>query len=198
VFSPTGDLYDLVLSPTESGRQTGYARYDTLTAEFVDTLPLPVLPEGTPFGWGRIMPTPLGWWVGVATDYRLWELMRAGATVRVVEREHEPVGLPTAQRDSIRDAMRLLQQRARGATSLPIPEQHRIFDAFVVDHHGYVWVHRSQTPGERMTSFDVLGPDGAPFTNTRRPAGNCRHRPSSPPMRPADCVVLVLITPTTD
>lgn len=159
-FSPTGDLYDLVFDPTKSGGEFRSARYDTITAEFVDGLPTPNLPEGTPFGWGRIMPTPLGWWVGVATDYRLWQLTRAGDTVRVVEREHEPVGLPTAQRDSIRDAMRLLRQRARGAASLPIPEHQRIFDAFFVDNHGYVWVQLSRTPDERVTSFDVFDPEG--------------------------------------
>lgn len=159
-FSPTGNLFDLVGRQTESGWEHRFARYDTLTAEFVDTLPLPVLPEGTPFGWGRIMPTPLGWWVGVATDYRLWELTRAGDTVRVVEREHEPVGLPTAQRDSIRDAMRLLRESSRGAVSLPTPEHQRIFDAFFVDNHGYVWVQLSRTPDEPVTSFDVFDPEG--------------------------------------
>ena len=159
-FSPTGDPFDGLMYATTSGWEHRYARYDTLTAEFVDTLPLPVLPEGTPLGWGRIMPTPLGWWVGVATDYRLWELTRAGDTVRVVEREHEPVGLPTAQRDSIRDAMRLLRERARGAVSLPIPEHQRIFDEIVVDNHGYVWVQLSRTPDERVTSFDVFDPEG--------------------------------------
>lgn len=159
-FSPNGDMYDTVWYPTDSGGEFRCARYDTLTAEFLDSLPCPVLPEGTPFGWGRIVATPLGWWVGVATDYRLWQLTRAGDTVRLVEREHEPVGLATAQRDSIRDAMRLLRQRARGAASLPIPEHQRIFDRIVVDNRGYVWVQLSRTLDERVTSFDVFDPEG--------------------------------------
>jgi sugar lactone lactonase YvrE len=169
-FSPTGDLYDLLMYPTKRGWETGCARYDTLTAEFVDTLPCPVMPEGTPFGWGRIVATPLGWWVGAATDYRLWQLTRAGDTVRVVEREHEPVGLSTAQRDSIRDAMHLLQQRARGAASLPIPERQRIFDGIVVDNHGYVWDQLSRTPDERATSFDVFDPEGRYLGAVKAPA----------------------------
>ena len=159
-FGPTGDLFDMVMYGTSSGFQHRYARYDTLTAQFVDTVPLPVLPQGTPFGWGVITPTPLGWWAGVATDYRLWELTRAGDTVRVVEREYEPAGLPKAQRDSIRDAMRLLRERSRGAVNLPVPEHERIFDAFFVDNRGYVWVQLSRTPDERVTSFDVFNPEG--------------------------------------
>lgn len=160
-FSPTGDLYDDVMYPgNKGGMEWGCARYDTLAAEFVDTLPCPVLPEGTPLGWGRIVPTPSGWWVSVVSDYRLWELTRSGDTVRVVEREHETVGLPSAERDSIRDAMRGLRQRARGAASLPIPEHQRIFDWIVVDNRGYVWVQLARTADEPVTSFDVFDPEG--------------------------------------
>jgi hypothetical protein len=170
VFGPTGDLFDELSYPTSSGFQRRCARYDTLRAEFVDTLPLPVLPEDTPFGWGRVMPTPLGWWVGVATDYRLWELTRAGDTVRVLEREYQPVGLPTAQRDSIREAMRLLRERARGAVSLPIPQHQRVFDAFFVDNHGYVWVQLSRTPDQKATSLDVFDPEGRYLGAVRAPS----------------------------
>jgi hypothetical protein len=169
-FSPTGDLFDLVMWPTTGGWEPRSARYDTLTGEFVDTSPLPKLPEGTPFGWGRTVATPLGWWVGAATDYRLGQLTRAGDTLRVVEREYEPVELSTAQRDSIRDALRPLRQRARNAASLPIPEHQRIFDGFVVDNHGYVWVQRSRTPDERATSFDVFDPEGRYLGAVRAPS----------------------------
>jgi len=160
VFGPTGDLFDMLLFPTRNGMDPGCARYDTLAQEFVDTLPCPKLPEGTPFGWGRIVPTPLGWWVGAATDYRLWQLTRAGDTVRVVEREHEPVGLSTAQRDSIRDTMHVLRRTARDAAGLPIPDRQRVFEAIVVDDNGHVWVQLSRTPDEPVTSFDVFDPGG--------------------------------------
>jgi len=160
VFGPTGDLFDMLLFPTRNGMEPGCARYDTLAQEFVDTLPCPKLPEGTPFGFGRIVPTPLGWWVGAATDYRLWQLTRAGDTVRVVEREHEPVRLSTAQRDSIRDTMHVLRRRARDAAGPPIPEHQRIFETIVVDDRGHVWVQLSRTPDERVTSFDVFDPEG--------------------------------------
>jgi hypothetical protein len=160
VFSPVGDLYDDLLFPTESGWHPGCVRYDTITTQFVDTLPCPVLPEGTPFGWGRIVPTPRGWWVGVAGDYRLWELTRAGDTVRVIERAYQPAGLSRPERDSIRDAMSRLRQRAGGAAGLPVPEQRRVFDVFIVDDLGYLWVQRSRARGDRTTIFDVFDSDG--------------------------------------
>lgn len=159
-FSATGDLYDFVSLPTEQGRASKCGRYDTLTSAFVDSVPCPVLPVGTPMGWGRIVPTPSGWWVAVASAYRLWELTREGDTARVIEREHETVDLPAAQRDSIREAMGRLQRRAHGAVDLPIPERQRMFDNIVVDNRGYVWVQLSRSTDERRTSFDVFDPDG--------------------------------------
>jgi len=170
VFGPSGDLFDMLLFPTGSGMEPACARYDTLAAQFVDTLPCPTLPDGTPFGWGRIVPTPSGWWVGAATDYKLLQLRRTGDTVRVVEREHEAVGLPAAERDSIRDATRRLRQRARGAADLPIPEHQRIFDAIVVDNHGYLWVQLSRAPDERVTSLDVFDPEGRYLGAVKAPA----------------------------
>ncbi len=55
MFSREGDLYDRVMDGPTS------VRYDTMTNQFVDSIPHPALPEGTPFGWGHRlrMPIPL-------------------------------------------------------------------------------------------------------------------------------------------
>ncbi len=169
VFSPTGELFDGVGRPGRNGWKWGCARYDTLAGDFVDTLPSPVLPEGTPFGWGRIVPIPSGWWVGAATAYRLWQLTRAGDTVRVIERAWEPGRLTSAERDSLRNAMRVLRQRAGGTASLPIPEHRRIFDNIVVDDRGYVWVQLSRASDEGVTTFDVFDPEGRYLGAVRAP-----------------------------
>jgi hypothetical protein len=147
-FTPAGDLYDWG------------SRYDTSRGELIDT-PGPGLPEGTPLGWGYHMLTPRGWWVGVASEYRLWHVTFDGDTVRIVQRDHELNPLPETQRDSAERELRRLRQRARGRVDmLGAPQYQRIFNRMVVDDRGYLWVLLSSEDDAPGTTFDVFDPEG--------------------------------------
>ncbi len=147
-FTPAGDLYD-------RGR-----RYDSLRGELVGGLPVPQLPAGTRFGWGISVVTPRGWWVGVASEYRLWHIGFAGDTVRIVQRDHELHPLPAAQRDSARQELRRLRQRVRGRLDMEAPRYQRIFDQFVLDDRDYLWVLLLPEADAERTTFDVFDPEG--------------------------------------
>lgn len=147
-FTPAGDLYDW-----------GW-RYDASRGELLDGGG-PGLPPNTPFGWGHIIVTPRGWWVGVATEYRFWHLNFAGDTVRIVRRDHELNPLPEAQRDSAEQEMSRLRQRARGRVDLlEVPQQQRIFNRMVLDDRDFLWVLLTSQDSTQETTFDVFDPEG--------------------------------------
>jgi sugar lactone lactonase YvrE len=146
-FTPAGDLYDWDM------------RYDPSHGELVSTHS-PGLPAGTPLGWGYHMLTPHGWWVGVASEYRLWHIDFAGDTVRIVERDHEPKPLAEAQRDSADQELRRLRQRARNRIDMDVPQYERVFNRMVVDDRGYLWVLLSSEDDAQGTTFDVFDPEG--------------------------------------
>jgi len=145
VFTRAGDLYDRV--PVWFGRRgrTGFGRYDTLRGEFVDTVPQPPFPPGTQFPFGRSTATPRGWWMGVRSAYRFWEVAWAGDTIRIVERPSEPSSLTEQQRDSVLQAVREMKRLSRGEVDLDVPELQPIFDWMLVDDRDYLWV--MLTPG---------------------------------------------------
>lgn len=159
VFTPAGDLYDRV--PVWFGRRgrTGFARYDTLRGEFVDTVP-PFPPE-TQFPFGRSVPTPRGWWMAVRSEYRLWEVAWSGDTLRIVERVREASPLTDDQRDSARQAAREMRRLSRGEVDLDVPDLQPIFDQMLVDDRDYLWVMLTSEPdSEGGTQLDVFDRDG--------------------------------------
>ncbi len=161
VFDRRGALYDVFFFPTPSGLKFPYARYDTTIGQFVDTLyGLGSPGEGPPF-WGRKLPTPHGFWVGVATDYRVTLTDFAGDTLRIVERRYEPIPLPKRKRDTTaipRQALR--EARRRFPELLPEPDYQPIFQAFVEDDRGYLWVMLTPPADTAGSHLDVFDPAG--------------------------------------
>ncbi len=160
VFTPTGDLYDRV--PVWFGRRgrKGFARYDTLRGEFVDTVPHPPYPPGTVFPFGRSVPTPRGWWIATRAEYRLTEVAWSGDTIRIVERALEARPFTGEQRDSAARAAREMNRISRGQVDLDVPELRPIFDAMLVDDRDYLWVMLTPDPDADGTVFDVFDRDG--------------------------------------
>jgi hypothetical protein len=159
-FSSTGGLYDWLIYRTANRRTSGYARYDTLTGSFKDTIPSPPLPQGTPLGWGYTAATPRTWWMGVASEYRLWELTRDLDTVRVVYRDHELNPQTREQRDSARRVYRDVRRRASHNVEWDLPRNQRIFEWIVLDDRDHVWVGLSGEPDGGGTTLDIFDPQG--------------------------------------
>ncbi|MFQ5703307.1 MAG: 6-bladed beta-propeller [Gemmatimonadales bacterium] len=162
VFSSEGDLYDRIFYVGPTGVKTGYVRYDTTTGQFVDTMSASRFPEGTPLGWGRSLLTPKGRWLGVASDYRLYNTTFDGRdTLRIVERSYERTPFSSAERDSAERQLRDMRKRMmRGSPRISIPEYEKIFQGFVIDDEDYLWVILSRAPEADSTTFDVFDPVG--------------------------------------
>ncbi len=162
VFSEDGNLYDLLGNRSPAGEHlpNSWARYDTITMRFVDSLPLPPYPEGTEFGWGVRTPTHDGWWVDVKNQYRLWKTTRASDTVRIVEREYEPARLTHAEQDSAQYEADSLERRARGAFDAYVPTNRRIFETMFTDDRDYLWVLLTPDLDDSGSKFDVFDPEG--------------------------------------
>lgn len=159
VFTPAGDFYDMM--PVRSGRHRigGYARYDTLRGEFVDTArpTSAAFSDDAPgFPWRRTTATPRGWWHGMRLEYRLWERTWEGKTLRIVERARTAHPLTAEQRDSARLAVRELRRLARGTdVDVEVPEEQPIFDRLIVDDRDHLWVQLTHGPDDTTTTFDV-------------------------------------------
>ena len=160
VFTREGDLYDRIGYESTSGRKHGYVRYDTTTSRFVDTIPASDFPEGTPFTWGRRLLTPDGRWLGVASEYRLYNTTFDGRdTVRIVERSYERIRLSRGD-SAVQQAERLKKRLTRGSADISTPKYRKIFHGFVVDDEDYLWVMLSRDPDADSTTFDVFDPAG--------------------------------------
>ena len=156
VFSRAGDLYDKVYGETMGAS----VRYDTITNQFVDSIPYPVLPEGTPFGWRHRIRTRGGWWLAVASEYRLHQTTPEGDTIRIVERMHERVRLTEAERDSALPPGVDPRQRSRLVGDPGTPRYRRVFVRIMIDEEDNLWVMLARQPNVDTTMFDVFDPEG--------------------------------------
>jgi len=188
-FTAGGSLYDWLPYRTAEGRHmSGFARYDTLSGRFVDTLGTPALPVGTALGWGYSVPTARGWWMGVATEYRFWQFGLGLDTVRIVERDYEQQPLPGDQRDSVREAVDQIRASARGRIDMDVPRYQRIFDRMIVDDRGYLWILLSSGPAAQKTTIDVFDPEGRYLGGVETPY---RVEPRPPPVIRGDRIAFV-------
>jgi hypothetical protein len=160
VFTPDGNLHEIVGYRSSMGTTFGLARYDTIAQRLVDTVPQPPFPEGTKFGSAVRTLTPNGWWQGVAHTYRLSNIGFSGDTVRVIELAREADRLSATERDSAERYEREMRQRVvRGEFDVETSRR-PIIQKLVMDDLDHLWVMLSAEPEHDGTRFDVFDPIG--------------------------------------
>jgi hypothetical protein len=146
-----------------------------------DTLPVPEMPESETVtarltsGGNRLvmrLPVPFvhqpEWafaprgyfWIDPGEGYRLLAVVPGGDTLRIVEREHEPVPVTRAEID---EEMERFTSGPLADADVPIdrsqvPDHHPAIDRFRATDDGYLWVRR--TLGQDRWAWDVFDPDG--------------------------------------
>lgn len=150
-----GELHELLLLPREM--RIGFARYDTASGTFSDTLrlgmgnPLPARGAG-PVTLPRVLHHRLSEsgrvWIGWSDEYRLYELSLEGDTLRVIEREYQAVGAAAARAD---------ERSAAGSGRVQGFSEGAIVHRVLEDRDGYVWV---QTGDPGRLTLDVFDPVG--------------------------------------
>lgn len=176
-FDGAGRLYlqDIDFSP--EGREERLVRRDSTMAA-LDTFPLPEyepliyelvrngltrMAAGVPFSprlqWLVARDGTL--WFGVSGDYRLYQRALEGDTLRIVEREYEPIPVTSAERGEALDLEFYRDMAEQGADIDParIPQFRPAWTSFTVDREGYLWVV-PQIPDSMATALDVFDPEG--------------------------------------
>jgi hypothetical protein len=176
-FDDAGHLYlqDIDFSP--EGREERLVRRDSTMAA-LDTFPLPeyepliyrVVRDGltrraasVPFSPRRqwLVARDGTLWFGVSGDYRLYQRALEGDTLRIVEKEYEPIPVTRAERGEALDQEFYRDMAEQGADIDPeiIPPFRPAWTSFTVDREGYLWVV-PQIPDSMATALDVFDPEG--------------------------------------
>lgn len=141
---PVPEVIALQTEMTQSGRPVSIAY----------PIPLAHQPSARPDPRG-------GGWIVIpgAGDYRVQWVDYAGAVVREVGREYDPVPVPDAEREG---QIQRLPPDLREASADRVPSQYPPFDRVVVGGDGSVWVVRrvGRDGGGTRLAFDVFGPEG--------------------------------------
>ena len=128
-------------------------------------VPVPFAPEVI---WGM---DPRGFvWTSLTDRYRVVQQTLTGDTVRVVQREAEPVPVTEADKDSvIRGLNRFVQMGGVVDRSL-IPGVKPPITALWVDDLGFLWTARAEPEGAPTgTLLDVFDPEGRYLGEVRAP-----------------------------
>ncbi|GIW50956.1 MAG: hypothetical protein KatS3mg081_0311 [Gemmatimonadales bacterium] len=146
----------MAMDPNGREMTIGFARYDTASGTFSNTLRLgmgnPVPARGAgPVTLPRVLHHRLSEsgrvWIGWSDEYRLYELSLEGDTLRVIEREYQAVEVAARGDERTAAAGRSVQGFFQGAIV------HRVLE----DRDGYVWV---QTGDPGRLTLDVFDPVG--------------------------------------
>lgn len=102
-------------------------------------------------------------WSASSGSFRFLQRRLAGDTVRIARRDHSPVPVTAAERDSIREVLESsIASWGEGVVvegDLRVPDHKPAFQAFQVDDDGYLWVD-SYVESGRARRLEVFGPDG--------------------------------------
>lgn len=100
-------------------------------------------------------------WFGTSGDYRLYQRSLTGDTLRIIEREYEPIPVTRAERDEALDQEFLRNMADQGADIDPgrVPANRPAWSEFTIDAEGRLWVF-PQIPDSTSTALDVFSPDG--------------------------------------
>jgi len=176
-FDDDGFLYLEQHQFAPEGRIDRLAKFDT-TMTLLDTFPLPtydapayeLVRNGRVRMAANIPYSPrLVWtvasdgtiWSGVSGEYRLYQRSLGGDTLRIVEREYDPIPVTSEERETALEAEFYERMREQGAEIDPgrIPEHHPAWNGFSVDPEGYLWVV-PEVADSTTTAIDVFEPSG--------------------------------------
>lgn len=97
-------------------------------------------------------------WASPGSPYRLIELGAGGDTLRVVEKDYDPVPVSAAERDSAEKRVRSFI--GKGADLSRIPDAKPALRDFTIDDRGRLWVLPSMTADSAARALDVFDRDG--------------------------------------
>lgn len=114
-------------------------------------------------------------WSGMSDSLRFVQQTLAGDTVRIVQREHQPVPVSRAEADSAQSAIREMIAESAGADAqvegdFAPPAARPAFEAFHLDDDGRLWVEPSRARGAPR-SLLVFDPEGRYLGSVRIPEG---------------------------
>ena len=99
-------------------------------------------------------------WLGMTDRYRISRLSFAGDTVRVVERDYEPVPVTAAERDTALKMLKWFTDQGGKVDASRIPGVKPAYIRVYPDEAGYLWVFPSTPGAAEGTTVDVFDPEG--------------------------------------
>ena len=174
-INPAGEIIEITGAPRANEfRQVALRLDSTLTA--IDTLRLPYW-KGPVFEIHRggmsasysvpFAPSLLWWldprgyiWSSITDRYRIVQQTLKGDTVRLIEREVEPVPVTAAEKDSGVARLRSFVQQGGVVDRSKIPDAKPPITQFWLDDQGYLWTRLSRPENASGTLFDVFDPEG--------------------------------------
>lgn len=186
VIADDWHLYETGFRRTSDGQNTSVLlRIDT-TGVVVDTLPFPQyradfyqvrtatagMSSTVPFSPRLHALVDHGGtlWSGVSDRYRLVRQSLRGDTLLIVDREHRPVPVTSAERDEALSGDGFRRMREMGGEVDPgrIPPNKPAFGGVTIDDPQHLWV-RAVTANEDETYLDVFDPEGRYLGRLRSP-----------------------------
>lgn len=184
-FDRDGNLHDVAVSRDRSGPPLmGLAKFDRdmkrvgsftrppFTGEtFELRMANNVMMVGVPFA------PSLAWelspdgtvWLGVTDQYRLHQVSYAGDTLRIVEREFQPLPVSDADREAGMERLQRFIDQGGTVDESRIPTVKPAFRSVAVDEQGYLWVRPTAEADEENYLFDIFDPQGRYLGALRTP-----------------------------
>lgn len=108
-------------------------------------------------------------WVAATEVYRIAQQSLAGDTVRIIEREYDPLPVTDADREQARANLDWFVRQGGKVDLSRIPSVKPALAGFFADPEGYLWVRPTpEREGER-TLFDIFDPAGRFLGSVRMP-----------------------------
>ncbi len=99
-------------------------------------------------------------WVGTSDRYSIARMSFEGDTLRVVERDFEPVPVTAAERDTALGRLKWFTDQGGKVDASRIPGEKPAFVGVYPDEAGYLWVFPSSPQAAEGTTLDVFDPEG--------------------------------------
>jgi sugar lactone lactonase YvrE len=172
-----GRLYDVTLHRTGDGRVAfPLVRLDA-AMQPADTFRLPEyrghafelrhdngnrMTASVPFSPGIVWRRDPGGdvWVGTSDRYSIARVSFGGDTLRVVERDYEPVPVTAAERDTAVKRLKWFTEQGGKVDASRIPGEKPAYGGLYPDEAGYLWVFPSAPEAAEGTTLDVFDPEG--------------------------------------
>ncbi len=170
-----GEIIDITMAPSPGEFRLAALRLDSAFG-VRDTLALPyfrgpafeIHDRGRSIRYSVPFAPTLTWlleprgyvWSSTRETYRIVQQRLGGDTVRVIEREVEPVRVSAAEKDEAMRGLDSFVKQGGTVDRAKIPDVKPPFGQLWVDDRGYLWVERSKPAGARGSRLDVFDPDG--------------------------------------